>query len=80
MRKLSKKRQGRKTKFWDYGFTILQNINDRMTVQSQGKRPMDEITRQTKMNESYGSGKRKRKRNDDGIIDISEIVDPLEDM
>ena len=79
MRELSKKRQGRKTKFRDYGFTVLQNINDRMTMQRQGTRPVDEITRQTTMNESYGTGTRKRKRNDDGIIDISEIVDPLED-
>jgi hypothetical protein len=50
-----------------------------MTMQRQGTRPVDEITRQTTMNESYGTGTRKRKRNDDGIIDISEIVDPLED-
>jgi hypothetical protein len=41
---------------------------------------MDEITRVTKMDETYGSGSRKRKRGDDGVIDISEIVDPLEDM
>jgi hypothetical protein len=80
MRELSKKRQGRMTKFWDYGFTILQNMNDRKTVQKQGTRPMDEITRVTKMDETYGSGSRKRKRGDDGVIDISEIVDPLEDM
>jgi hypothetical protein len=80
MRELSKKREGRKTKFWDYGFTVLQNINDRKTMQRQGARPVDEITRVTKMDETYGSGSRKRKRSDDGVIDISEIVDPLEDM
>jgi hypothetical protein len=80
MRELSKKREGRKTKFWDYGFTVLQNINDRKTMQRQGARPVDEITRVTKMDETYGSGSRKRKRSDDGVIDISEILDPMEDM
>ena len=74
MRELVKKRRGMKTKFWDEGFTILQNVNDRLTMQRHGKRPSDEVDRVSKCSTEFETGnKKKRKRNeDDEFMDISD--------
>jgi hypothetical protein len=45
---LPKKRRNMHTKFYDKGFKILQNIDDRLTLQKHGKRPKDEIDRRSK--------------------------------
>ena len=47
-RELKLKRAGKPTTFWDYGFTVLQNMQDRQTLDTGGlKRANDEITNGT---------------------------------
>jgi hypothetical protein len=60
---LQKKRRGMKTKFWDRGFEILQNIDDRLTMQRHGKRPADEVDRTTHCRDEFDTGTNKRKHN-----------------
>jgi hypothetical protein len=48
MVELQKKQRNMYTRFFDKGFEILQNIDDRLTMQKHGKRPKDEIDRRTK--------------------------------
>ena len=74
MRELSRKKRGLRTKFWDEGFTILQNVNDRLTMQRSGKRPTDEIDRSTICDGGeFDTAKKKRKREeDDEFMEISD--------
>jgi hypothetical protein len=73
---LDKKRRGMKTRFWDKGFDILQNIDDRLTMQKHGKRPTDEIDRLSKNCNEFETGSKKRKRaSDDDPLDLSELGD-----
>ena len=73
---LNKKRRGMRTRFWDKGFDILQNINDRLTMQKHGKRPTDEIDRLSKARTEFETGSKKRKRaSDDDLLDLSELND-----
>jgi hypothetical protein len=70
---LTKKRNGTTTKFWDKGFEILQNVNDRLTIQRAGKRPLDEVDRTTKCNDEFNTGTKKRKRDEESdFMDISD--------
>ncbi len=65
-----------KTRFWDKGFDILQNIDDRLTMQKHGKRPTDEIDRLSKNCNEFETGSKKRKRaSDDDPLDLSELGD-----
>ncbi len=50
------------TKFWDKGFNILQNIDDRLTMQKHGKRPLDKVDRMTKCSHESDTGSRKENR------------------
>jgi hypothetical protein len=72
MCELTKKRKGIHTKFWDQGFTILQNVDDRLTMQCNGKRSTDEVDKVTKCQDEFTTGKKKRKRDEDedGLMDI----------
>jgi hypothetical protein len=73
---LNKKRRGMRTRFWDKGFDILQNIDDRLTMQKHGKRPTDEIDRLSKVRTEFETGSKKRKRAlDDDLLDLSELND-----
>lgn len=75
MVELQKKRRNMDTKFFDKGFEILQNIDDRLTMQKNGKRPKDEIDRVTTCEKHFETpGSKKRKRvNEDEFLDLSEL-------
>ena len=75
MVELQKKRRNMDTKFFDKGFEILQNIDDRLTMQKNGKRPKDEIDRVTTCEKHFETpGSKKRKRvNEDKFLDLSEL-------
>jgi hypothetical protein len=74
MVELQKKRRGMTTKFWDKGFDILQNIDDRLTMQKHGKRPLDEVDRMTKCSQEFDTGTKKRKRgsDEDEFLDLDD--------
>ena len=76
MCELTKKRRGIRTKFWDQGFEILQNVDDRLTMQRNGKRPTDEVDKDTVCQDGFETGKKKRKRyqdeDEDGLMEISD--------
>jgi hypothetical protein len=74
MVELQKKRRGMTTKFWDKGFDILQNIDDRLTMQKHGKRPLDEVDRKTKYSQEFDTGTKKRKRgsDEDEFLDLDD--------
>jgi hypothetical protein len=74
MVELRKKHKNMHTKFYDKGFEILQNIDDRLTMQKHGKRPKDEIDRRTKCQYAFDSGSNKRKRvEQDKFLDLSKL-------
>ena len=76
MVELRKKRRNMHTKFYDKGFEILQNIDDRLTMQKHGKRPKDEIDRRSKNENAFDSGSKKRKHvEQDELLDLSELGD-----
>jgi hypothetical protein len=62
------------TKFWDRGFDILQNIDDRLTMQKHGKRPLDKVDRTTKCSHEFDTGTKKRKRacDEDDFLDVDD--------
>ena len=73
---LRKKRRNMHTKFYDRGFDILQNIDDRLTMQKHSQRPKDEIDRKTECQYTFDTGSKKRKRvNEDELLDLSELSD-----
>ena len=76
MIELRKKRRNVHTKFYEKGFEILQNIDDRLTMQKHGKRPEDEIDRRTKCEHAFDTGSKKKKRvEQDELLDLSELGD-----
>jgi hypothetical protein len=76
MVELRKKRRNMHTKFYDKGFEILQNIDDRLTLQKHGKIPKDEIDRRSKCEHAFDNGSKKRKRvEQDELLDLSELCD-----
>jgi hypothetical protein len=46
-RELTLKKSGQPTTFWDYGFEILQNIQDRKAIEHCDKRTVDQLTKST---------------------------------
>jgi hypothetical protein len=74
MVELRKKRRNIYSKFFDRGWEILQNIDDRLTMQKHGKRPKDEIDRVTVCEDAFQTGSKKRKRvEQDELLDLSEL-------
>jgi hypothetical protein len=55
-----------KLTFWERGFTILQNIQDRMTLEKKMKRVADPIAAKTRCEEPDDTDKR-QKQNDDAL-------------
>ena len=67
----------KKTTFWEYGFTILQNIQDRKVMDKSLKRAIDHITRGTICREpDVGSTTTKNTTNVNNVPDISELCKP----
>ena len=73
---LRRKKRNKSTKFWDYGFNILQNIEDRLTMQRHSKRAVDNVTRETKCSlpDEEKSKSKRHNGDDDGAIDINDLV------
>jgi len=73
--------QGRETKeewpkgrFWEKGFEILRNIQDRTNLEGQLKRARDQVTRGTQCKEpDDGDAKRRRFDGEDRLPDITEF-------
>lgn len=72
MKEYHEHKHGRPTKFWKKGFEILQNIQDRLTLEKELKRARDPITIQTecKKNTSKSTGERPT----DDYDDIPDIL------
>jgi hypothetical protein len=61
------------TKFWEKGFEILQNIEDRATLQKHVKRARDQISMAT-INRKPDEGN----KNQTDFSDIDQVADILE--
>ncbi len=61
------------TRFSKKGFKILQNINDRMTLQKQLKRANDPIYMTTKIEKLNGKNPKKDCQKDDNDLDILKM-------
>lgn len=63
-----------KGRFWEKGFEILQNIQDRTNLESHLKRARDKVTRDTECKQPDESdGKRRRLDDEDRLPDITEF-------
>ena len=66
------------TKFWKKGFEILQNIQDRLTLQKHLKRPRDPIF-MTTVNEKPNEEKKTKSQSPDKnkVMDITQVGSPF---
>ena len=61
-------------RFWEKGFEILQNIQDRTNLEGQLKRARDQVTQHTEcIQPDEDGGKRRRFDDDDRLPDITEF-------
>ena len=68
-----------KGRFWEKGFEILQNIQDRTNLESHLKRARDKVTRDTECKQPDESdGKRRRLDDEDRLPDITEFCISIE--
>lgn len=73
MREHNKHLNGRETKFWKKGFEILQNIQDRLTLQKEVKRARDPITLNTSCQKPSDNTSNKQSDCHDETPDILEF-------
>ena len=71
---LQKHLKGEDTKFWEKGFDILQNINDRTSLDKEIKRARDPINMKTHHEEIYSNKKRPKTINETVENDILQIA------
>ena len=71
---LQKHLKGEDTKFWEKGFHILQNINDRTSLDKEIKRARDPINMKTHHEEIYSNKKRPKTINETVENDILQIA------
>ena len=80
---LKLKRSGKRTKFWDKGFEILQSIQDRLTLDKSAKRAKDYITNETENRVPEDTTKDKANspfssQHCEGVDDINKYSDQME--
>jgi len=73
MREYRKHHNGQPTKFWTKGFEILQNIQDRLTLEKGLKRARDPIALVTKCENNTTTGKGRRSSEDDDVPDVLQF-------
>jgi hypothetical protein len=76
-RELTLKKSGQPTTFWDYGFEILQNIQDRIALQHCDKRAVDQLTKNTVLQdpiEVEKATKARSRKKSSKLPDLSELV------
>lgn len=70
---LSDKRQQKETAFWGKGFDILQNIQDRITLQQSKERASDFITKNTTLSKDLPS-QRKTNHKKNNLPDLTDLL------
>ncbi len=70
---LYQKDETAKLTFWERGFQILQNIQDRMTLEKKMKRANDPIAENTRCEEPDDTEKRQKQK--DGTSNVLDILD-----
>jgi hypothetical protein len=75
-RELTLKKSGQPTTFWDYGFEILQNIQDRKALEHCDKRAVDQLTKSTVLQDPIEVEKatKTRKKKSSKLPDLFEMV------
>ena len=82
-RELKLKRTRKRSEFWDKGVDILQNIQDRLTLDKSAKRAKDYITNETENRVPEDTTKDKanrpfRSQRCEGVDDINKYSDQME--
>ena len=70
---LQHKKSGTSNKFWDRGFNILQNIQDRISLQQSKDRASDFITKQTSLCSDFPSP-RKTHHKKNNLPDLTDLL------
>ena len=73
-RQLKRHQKGKSTTFWPYGFTILQNIQDRITMDNDTKRARDYITATTTNEAPPDEEARSPNSRSDNFNDLDDIL------
>ena len=70
---LQHKKEGKIKKFWDSGFKILQNIQDRISLEQSKERASDFITKQTLLSPDFPSTRRTHLKKNN-LPDITDLL------